>query len=36
MLTPQGYFMYCMESFYEGVEVTNCQELNEDEMLLSL
>ena len=36
MLTPQGHFMYCMESFYEGLEVTNCKELNEEELLLSI
>ena len=36
MLTAQGYFMYCMESYYEGVNVSNSVVINDDEMLLSL
>ena len=28
--------MYCMESFYEKQNVTNCMMINEDEMLISL
>ena len=35
-LTPQGQFMYTMESYYEGISVTNSVVINEDEMLLSL
>ena len=35
-LTPQGQFMYTMESFYEGISVTNSYCVSEDEMLLSL
>ena len=27
--------MYCMESFYEGYNVTNAVVVNEDEMLIS-
>ena len=28
--------MYCMESYYEGTNVINAKEINEDEMLLAL
>ena len=36
VITPHGQFIYCMESFYEGQNVTNCMLINEDEMLVSL
>ena len=36
MVTEQGQFMYNMESFYEGVNVTNSVIINEDELLCSL
>ena len=33
---PSGEFSYCMESYYDGVNVTNAVIINEDELLLSL
>ena len=36
VVTPQGHFMYCMESFYEGKNVMNCKMIDEDQMLVCL
>ncbi len=36
VLTPTGQFMYCMESYYEGINVTNAVQIDEDEMLVSI
>lgn len=36
VVTQQGHFMYCMEAFYEGCNVTDCALIDEDEMLVSL
>ena len=35
ILTQFGHLMYCMESFYEGQNVTNARVVNEEEMLVS-
>ena len=36
VITPEGSFMYCMESYYVGINVTNSVVINDDEMLLSI
>ena len=35
-VTPEGQFVYSMEVFYEGINVTNSVFINEDQMLISL
>ena len=35
VIYPTGDFAYCMESYYDGINVTNALVLNEDELLLS-
>ena len=36
MLTQQGHFMYCMEAYYQNINVSRAVLINDDEVLVSL